>query len=171
MAWITPKTDWTPTGQPGVKDSDYNRIEGNTSHLRGLIHICGAPYGLTSISGFTPVQKTYINLPAGHKVVLTRENASLDATYGEGAEPLLEIRGQKEGQADTRISIVGILGNRYVDNFYPDGKTLGGNFTNSSESAVDLFTEVSMNPRVEGATFNINARKTSWQLVFDIVPV
>lgn len=32
MAWITPRTDWTPAD--GVSDSDMKRIEGNTLHLK-----------------------------------------------------------------------------------------------------------------------------------------
>lgn len=31
MAWVTPKTNWT--GADGVRDSDLNRMEGNTQHL------------------------------------------------------------------------------------------------------------------------------------------
>lgn len=31
MAWVTPKTNWT--GVDGVRDTDLNRIEGNSQHL------------------------------------------------------------------------------------------------------------------------------------------
>lgn len=31
MAWVNPKTDWTPAD--GIRDSDINRIEGNILHL------------------------------------------------------------------------------------------------------------------------------------------
>lgn len=32
MAWITPKTDWTAAD--GVRNTDFNRIEGNTQQLK-----------------------------------------------------------------------------------------------------------------------------------------
>lgn len=35
MAWITPKTDWTPPD--GVADSDFNRIEGNILDVKGRV--------------------------------------------------------------------------------------------------------------------------------------
>lgn len=34
MAWVTPKTNWT--GADGVRDTDFNRIEGNILDLRGM---------------------------------------------------------------------------------------------------------------------------------------
>jgi hypothetical protein len=169
MAWIAPKTDWAPTD--GVTDADLNRVEGNTVALRRLIHVGGSPHEVSFIDQNQTMQKTYISIPANHKIVLVRANLFLGATYSNAARALLLIRGKQVGQ-ETTSSWTLNSGPDYeaLDSVYSgSGLDLGGNFSNSTGSAVGMTLEVRLG--TTGGGYTISNLTTSWQLVFDIVPV
>ena len=72
MAWSTPKTDWT--GVDGVRDSDLNRIEGNSLHLYNDVgalkqHIDDTLYAISQ-------RVNLVELPVGAEFALY-ENGTL----------------------------------------------------------------------------------------------
>lgn len=53
MAWITPRTNWTPTSYFNIED--YNRIKGNLEHLNGMVNQVYPNMTITSMGA----DKTY----------------------------------------------------------------------------------------------------------------
>ena len=101
MAWQTPKTNWGQAGQTVPGATDFNRIEGNTQHLKDEIDSHKAEKATQTTLGHV---KAGQNITIDSDGTINAKGGNVDSVNGKTGEVVIDV-GDIPGLVDSKLAL------------------------------------------------------------------